>query len=107
MLRILSPSIGPIRMPLAPSPRVPDTPPPYALVALAEPVMDHSGATLGHRIAEVADAKFPVAPGLEWHSVPSVVTAGGFYWDGAQAVPMPAAPPPTVSQPGALPTKLA
>ena len=94
-------------MPLAPAPRVPDTPPPYALVALGEPVMDHSGATLGHRIAEVADVKFPVAPGLEWHSVAPIVTAGGFYWDGAQAVPMPAAPSPVVSQTGALPTKLA
>ena len=89
------------------APVVPQTPPPYALVALAEPVMDHSGATLGHRIAEVADAKFPVAPGLEWHSVAAGVTAEGFYWNGTTAIAIPAPPPPAPPQAGALPVKLA
>jgi hypothetical protein len=100
MPRILPPSVGPISA-RAPEPARPETPPPYALVSLAESVAD------GHRIAQIADAKFPVAPGLEWFSVAAGVTAEGFYWNGTTAIAIPAPPSPAPPQAGALPVKLA
>jgi hypothetical protein len=87
--------------PTTPSPKIVQSGP-FALVSLNEPVAG------GHRIAQVEDAMFPVASGLEWKPVSSDVKVDRHYWDGEKAVPVPITATPVLHHKGGvLPTKLA
>jgi len=66
-----------------------------ALIATSEECYSYDGTLLGQRIAEVADAEFPVAPPLFWVECNDDVVADHWYWDGTNCVKKPE--PPTIT----------
>jgi hypothetical protein len=52
-----------------------------ALISPEETVYKYDGTILGERVAEVADAAFPIAPPLFWVNCADDVVAGQFYYD--------------------------
>jgi hypothetical protein len=63
----------------------------YALISPEENIYSNN-AIIGSRIAQVEPNPFDVAPPLNWVQVSNNVTADGYYWNGTQALQIPAPP---------------
>ena len=71
-----------------------------ALISPNEKVFDpNTGAELGERVAEVAQADFPIAPPLFWVDCADDVVAGFFYYNPSNGEILPTPQPPEAAQP--------
>lgn len=66
-----------------------------ALISLNEKVRDSDGNVLGARVAETAQAAFPVADPLFWVECADDVVADQFFWAEGEILPIPPPPAPT------------
>jgi len=69
-----------------------------ALISPLEPVYNYDDPPqkIGDRVAEVADAEFPVAPPFFWVDCNDNIVADKFYWNEGLFYPVPEPPPPPI-----------
>ena len=67
-----------------------------ALISPNEPVYNYDTppVKVGDRVAEVADAEFPVAPPYFWVDCADDIVADKWYWNEGIFYPAPVPPPP-------------